>query len=337
MTKRTYILFLLLVLLSAVTPHSVFAKKISETEEVNAVKTERYVRYVYDHMKFGKNIRKISYEAFRSGFLGYLNLLESGKLNNDAYLTICDFTLSSNQKRMWVFDVKAKKVLFHTLVAHGQGTGEEYAVQFSNTPESHQSSLGFYTTGETYEGGNGYSLKLNGVDGIFNSNAYERAIVIHAADYVSEEFARCNQRIGRSHGCPALPVDIAPKVIDQIKNGTCLFIYHSSKNYLTASQWINRRPQQLPQEAELMDLQSASKITKSNKPIKTPAKAEVEDELASVSLADRKNYKVDVQTITIKRPVVEDQNIQNSKIISSIIVINENERKGFSQDTVILK
>ena len=86
-----------------------------------------------------------------------------------------------------------------------------------------------------------------------------------------------------------------------------------------------------------MDLQSASKITKSNKPIKTPAKAEVEDELASVSLADRKNYKVDVQTITIKRPVVEDQNIQNSKIISSIIVINENERKGFSQDTVILK
>lgn len=184
----------------------------------------------------------LSFDAFSNAFTGFLNLKQAGMLAENATLTIADFSRSSNQKRLWVLDMVNHKVLFHSLVAHGQGTGEEFAEAFSNTPESHQSSLGFYITGAIYEGQHGASLRLKGVDGKFNSKAEERAIVIHGADYVSDDFARANQRLGRSHGCPALPTDIAPKVISKIHDGHCLFIYAPKKEYLQASVWLRKKP-----------------------------------------------------------------------------------------------
>ena len=118
------------------------------------------------------------------------------------------------------------------------GTGDEFAERFSNTERSHQSSLGFYITESVYEGSNGYSLKLLGMDHGFNDAALERAIVMHGADYVSDDFARLHKRIGRSWGCPVVPRDLAVPIINTIKGENCLFIYYPDRQYLESSQWL---------------------------------------------------------------------------------------------------
>ncbi len=153
-------------------------------------------------------------------------------------LTICDFSKSSNTKRLWVIDTDKKEILFNSLVAHGMGTGEEFAEKFSNTDSSHQSSLGFYVTETTYNGNNGYSLRLLGMDKGFNDAALSRAIVMHGADYVSENFAKQHKRIGRSWGCPAVPRDLAEPIINTIKAQNVLFIYYPDEQYLASSEWL---------------------------------------------------------------------------------------------------
>ncbi|RQO32117.1 hypothetical protein DBR32_00440 [Taibaiella sp. KBW10] len=203
---------------------------------------EEKANTIYKEINFG-NFKKISKEVFIKGYHGYLNLRQSGQLDNDRdVLTICDFSLSSNVPRLWVIDLKKKKVLFNSLVAHGQGSGEEFATSFSNTENSHQSSMGFYVTDNTYYGDKGYSLKLQGKDAGYNDQAYNRAVVIHGADYVSYGFIQGNQRLGRSWGCPALPVELTRPIIDNIKGGTALFIYAPNRKYLASSRWLNKSP-----------------------------------------------------------------------------------------------
>ncbi|QCX53159.1 murein L,D-transpeptidase catalytic domain family protein [Elizabethkingia sp. JS20170427COW] len=193
---------------------------------------------VYSNLDF-EGVQPLSEEVFQIAYLGYQNLKKQAIVpENQHLLSICDFSLSSNVKRFWVIDVENKKVLFNTLVAHGKGTGEEFAEKFSNTENSHKSSLGFYTTDITYQGSNGYSLRLKGWDKGYNDAAYQRAIVMHGADYVSEDFAQKHKRIGRSWGCPALPREIAIEVIDTIKGGNVLFVYYPQKRYLLSSQWL---------------------------------------------------------------------------------------------------
>lgn len=169
-----------------------------------------------------------SLESFEVAFEGYENLKSQNKLENNI-LTIIDFSLSSNQKRLWIIDMVSNVVLYHTLVAHGRNSGEEFATNFSNKSESYKSSLGFYLTAEIYTGKHGSSLRLDGIEKGINDNARERAIVIHGADYVSETFARNNGRLGRSQGCPALPSNLTSKIISKIKNKSLLFIYHPSR------------------------------------------------------------------------------------------------------------
>ena len=140
-------------------------------------------------------------------------------------LTVIDYSLPSTKPRLWVLDLASGKVLFRELVAHGQGSGDNYATRFSNLPDSHQSSLGLFLTGNTYTGGNGYSLKLRGLESGVNDLAESRYIVMHGAWYVSPEHARTHGRIGRSWGCPALPKETAGPVIDSIKEGSFLFVY----------------------------------------------------------------------------------------------------------------
>ena len=321
--KKLSIRFILCLFIIASHPSLSWALS-NESEVTFQNKTDRFIRYTYDHLNFGQ-YKKLNFEVFSKAYYGYLNMLEEGKLKPNALLTVCDFSLSSNVKRLWIIDLKAEKILFHTLVAHGQGTGEEFAENFSNTHESHQSSLGFYTTGETYEGGNGYSLKLHGQDGMFNSNAFDRAIVIHAAEYVSEAFAKTNKRLGRSYGCPALPVDVAPKIIDKIKNGHCLFIYHPSKKYLNTSHWITSKLKGLPEEADRMDL----KIPVANNPRYLASAAEAkpqpltptlevcdENECGDlISEGDKENFKLDIKTVLIKkedRASIQDKLQSNS-------------------------
>ena len=181
----------------------------------------------------------LKFDVFEKAFLGFNNLKKARKIDEKAkLLTVCDFSLSSNIKRLWVINTETGEILFNSLVAHGKNTGEEFAVNFSNTESSLQSSLGFYVTDVTYHGENGYSLKLLGVDNGYNDNALQRAVVMHGADYVSDEFAKKHKRIGRSWGCPAVPRALAEPIINTIKGKNVLFIYYPEENYLTSSQWL---------------------------------------------------------------------------------------------------
>ena len=166
-------------------------------------------------------------ESFSKALEGFYFLKEKGIIKKD-YLTIIDFSLSSKVKRMWIIDLNENKILMNSLVAHGKNSGEDYANQFSNTNESNKSSLGFFATGESYIGKHGLSLKLDGLEQGMNNNARHRAIVIHGADYVSENFIKNHNRLGKSQGCPAVPVELSKKIIQIIKDKSCLFIYHPS-------------------------------------------------------------------------------------------------------------
>jgi len=172
-----------------------------------------------------------SFESFSIALEGFYKLKRNGQVTKDI-LTLIDFSMSSNSKRLWVIDLTTNKVLFNSLVAHGKNTGEEFASYFSNKAESFQSSLGFYATAEVYNGKHGMSLKLDGLQKGLNDKARERAVVVHGADYVSENFIKNHKRLGRSQGCPALPVELNEKIINVIKDKSCLFIYHPSKNNL---------------------------------------------------------------------------------------------------------
>lgn len=241
----------MILLMTGICVHSFFVKAESpvsnKPEQQETPSIANSITAIYRQIDF-KGTSKLDPEVFRQAYIGYLNLLEAGMIADDKHiLSVCDFSLSANTKRLWVLDMDKKTVLFHSLVAHGQGTGDEFASRFSDREHSHQSSLGFYITDDTYIGSNGYSLKLHGKDRGFNANAYQRAIVIHGADYVSEQFIRNNKRLGRSWGCPAVPAKLARPIIDSIKNGSCLFVYYPNKNYNKASTWLAKTPEHLRQ------------------------------------------------------------------------------------------
>lgn len=185
-----------------------------------------------------KTFAKPELESFKAAFKGYNKLKEEGKIKNEI-LTIIDFTKSSTERRMWVIDMKTHDILYQTVVSHGRNSGKEFANDFSNARESYKSSLGFYTTAETYMGKHGLSLRLDGLEAGINSNARERDIVIHAADYANENIGKNQGYLGRSLGCPALPNAVAHKIINVIKDESCLFIYHADKqDYLTKSELL---------------------------------------------------------------------------------------------------
>jgi len=179
---------------------------------------------LYDNLN-AQNFTHPSQESFINAIEGYRQLKKEGAIQKDI-ITLIDFSLSANQKRLWVIDLQKNSIIFQSLVAHGRNSGYEFATSFSNTPESHQSSLGFYATGETYYGKHGYSLRLDGLEKNINHNARKRAIVIHGASYVSDTFINQNGRLGRSFGCPALPKEQSKELINLIKDKSCLYIYY---------------------------------------------------------------------------------------------------------------
>lgn len=193
-----------------------------ETKELFSQRVEE----VYNSID-ANHFKMPTLESFSNALQGYFLLKEEGKVQND-YLTIIDFSLSSREKRCWVIDVDENKIIYNSLVAHGQNSGEDYADSFSNSNASYKSCLGFFTTGEIYSGKHGLSLKLDGLEKGVNDNARSRSIVIHGADYVSNSFIQNHSRLGRSQGCPALPMDMSGKIIQKIKNKSCLYIYHPS-------------------------------------------------------------------------------------------------------------
>jgi len=178
----------------------------------------------------------VTYNVFEKAMTGYYQL--SPKKKN--IITIIDFSKPSTEERFHVIDIQNKKLLFNCLTSHAQNTGNNYAKNFSNTEGSKKTSIGFFMTAETYSGKHGYSLKLDGLEKGINDNARKRAIVIHAANYVSYEFIKEHGRLGRSWGCPALPDEISKEVIDTIKDGSVLFIFADESDYFSKSKYIKQ-------------------------------------------------------------------------------------------------
>ena len=165
----------------------------------------------------------------------------SGGVRRDDVLTVIDYSLPSTQPRLWVFDLEGDRLLFRELVAHGSGSGDNLAARFSNLDGTHESSLGVFRTGDTYEGKNGYSLRLHGLEAGTNDQAFARTIVMHGAWYVSREQAERQGRIGRSWGCPAVPVAMAKPIIDAIRGGSLLFAYYPQPEWLRTAAYGGER------------------------------------------------------------------------------------------------
>jgi len=154
-------------------------------------------------------------------------------------LAVIDFSLPSSEQRLWLFDLETQSLVMRELVAHGQGSGDNYAREFSNVEGSHQSSIGLFRTQESYYGQHGYSLRLDGLEPGINDQARRRAIVIHGADYVEESWVARQGRIGRSHGCPAVPQHAIQTVVDNLKGGQFLFAYYPDEEWIQTSAYLN--------------------------------------------------------------------------------------------------
>lgn len=215
---------LLMFLLMSFTSNKNSQVSIKLVEKTAISNIDSNVESIYCDLN-SNNLELPKIESFSKAIKGFYLLKEKGIVKKDV-LTLIDFSLSSNTKRLWVIDLVSKKILFNSLVAHGRNTGEEFATSFSNKASSFKSSLGFYVTGEIYQGKHGNSLKLDGLEKGINDKARERGVVMHAANYVSNLFIKNNNRLGRSQGCPAIPVEFSNQIINVIKNKSCLFIYH---------------------------------------------------------------------------------------------------------------
>ena len=191
--------------------------------------------------QFGLTEAKLSKAVFDKALRGYLYLRYTNEISNTQFLTVLDFSKQSSQKRLWVLDLNSKQVVFNELVAHGKYSGDKFASSFSNRSNSKKSSLGFYVTGQPYNGRHRYSLKLRGLEPGFNSNAFARGIVMHGANYVSQEIAEAQQSVGRSFGCPAVAQDVNRYIVDLIQGGSCMFIYHPQAYYNGKSKIINNK------------------------------------------------------------------------------------------------
>jgi hypothetical protein len=188
---------------------------------------------LYDSL--GLDALELSRAAFEHAVKGFLALQQAGEIRNTDVLSIVDFSLPSNKKRLFVIDMANGRLLFNTFVAHGRNSGGLMATRFSNRTNSLMSSLGFYLTGDPFIGQHGYSLRLEGIEPGWNDHANRRAIIMHPADYVSEDHIRQWGLLGRSEGCPAIPQELDQPIIDEIKGGSCLFLYAPNKIYLKRS------------------------------------------------------------------------------------------------------
>lgn len=181
----------------------------------------------------------LSRDAFDMAMTGFTKLMEKGRLSKDSVITIIDYSKPSSEKRLYVVDLRSCSILYHTHVTHGRQSGLDYPRYFSNRDESNKSSLGFYLTLDTYLGTNGYSLKLMGLEKGINDMAYTRKIVFHGSQYAEEKYMRATGHLGRSLGCPAVPMREHREIIETIKNGNCVFVYYPEKKYLKKSKFLN--------------------------------------------------------------------------------------------------
>lgn len=231
----------LILLASLLFAHPLAANSVKTSDDGDksswSVRVMKEAEMAYEQLDL--SVKGLSKKAFLYGWKGYRLLQKKGVLHNTEVLTICDFSQSSKNKRLYIIDVANMTLLLNTYVAHGRNSGGEFATRFSNKPQSRQSSLGFYITRQTYTGEHGLSLRIDGLERGFNDRANARNIVVHGSSYLGGGFLENNSFNGRSYGCPAVPDDQAEEIISTIKDGSCLFIYHPSRNYVAKSRIIN--------------------------------------------------------------------------------------------------
>ncbi|WP_443939160.1 murein L,D-transpeptidase catalytic domain family protein [Pedobacter sp. MW01-1-1] len=204
-------------------------KDIRKTNNTKDSLLQTYTNQLYQSMHLDS--LGLAPDVFKKAIIGFLNLRHAGLLHSKEILSIADFDQESTKKRLYILDLEKKELLLNTWVAHGENSGGNVANKFSNRNNSNQSSLGFYLTAETYYGKHGKSLRLDGLDLNFNSQARSRAIVLHGADYVSQASIDKLGRLGRSQGCPAVPSYLAATIINTLSDRTVLFIHASGGNY----------------------------------------------------------------------------------------------------------
>jgi len=219
------------------------------------------VKSVYDSLNI-KN--KIDYSIFQKAYLGYVQISHK----NPGVLIIIDYTKPSNEERFYVLDLNKKKPVYSTRVAHSKNSGLEIPLEFSDNPNSYQSSLGFFVTLGEYNGAYGYSLRLKGLEENINANAEDRAIVIHGGDIVEDEYIKKFGFAGRSLGCPVLPNSLTREIIDFIKHGRVLFIYGNDEEYIDESTYLSKlasvfegSPKNIVEIEKLVEVQKTSPTT----------------------------------------------------------------------------
>jgi hypothetical protein len=223
-------------ILSQYTVNSLLANDASHSDfqRLNVSKKQRssaqFALLNYESYDLPRSVLAVAYKA-------YIRARGFG-LDKQQILTVVDYAKSSNARRLWVFDMKHNKILYHTFVAHGVESGGITAEHFSNQPDSNESSLGVILTGKTYDGTLGYSMLLYGLDQGFNDNLLQRKIVMHPANYVDPSFIRKYHQAGRSYGCLAVSEKIAKPLINAIKNGTIVVNYYPDKQWLTHSYFL---------------------------------------------------------------------------------------------------
>jgi hypothetical protein len=226
MRKFTPIIFIIF-LLSQLSAINIYTPNIQDNTNDSI---ENEIIEIWESSSFNKELSLQIFMSAMKGYYKYSNF-KKGKIS------IIDYSKPSTAKRLYIINLNTKKIIFNTYVAHGKNSGENKAKYFSNKPNSKKSSLGFFKTAETYYGKHGYSLKLDGLEKGINDNARDRAIVIHGANYVCKEFIQKHGRLGRSWGCPAIPVDQTKSIIDSISNGYCLFISGDNIEYSNKSNY----------------------------------------------------------------------------------------------------
>ena len=236
MNKR-YLFLVLIFILSTFLYFSNAQTGLSKERQLALKKAELNIKELYSELNAAQY--DLSFTAFRYAYIGYQTMKKQHRLNNKELFSIIDFTKDCNSKRFYTIDLEKMKIVYYTYVAHGKKSGERMATSFSDVVESNKSSIGFYITGSTYNGGNGYSLMLHGDEKGYNSNLAKRSVVVHAADYANEDYIARNGRMGRSLGCPALPENIYKQVIETIKEKTMIFAYYNDAKYLKTSKYLN--------------------------------------------------------------------------------------------------
>lgn len=207
----------------------------SSASNINKLGTSVWIKKEYQLLK--AQARNIDDKVLRLALTAYAKARKMGLVGKQV-LTVIDYSKPSTQPRLWVFDMKNHRTLFHTYVTHGKNSGGVNSTSFSNSPGSLKSSLGVFVTSSTYMGRNGYSLRLHGMERGVNDAAYSRAIVMHGAHYANASFAKSKRGMGRSWGCPAVTSSLAKPIINTIKDKSIMFSYYPDSRYLSRSSFL---------------------------------------------------------------------------------------------------